>query len=445
MGSIPAEKFVDPVAWGNVELDLFGPYWCRGDVNKRTKIKVWGIIIVDKNSSAIHCDVVMDYGSQEVIKTLKRFGSLRGWPSKVTSDPGSQLESASGSLTSWWEELQVPLQDYAMKKNFTWEISPANSPWRQGKSESCIRVIKRLLKISVGDIKLSPLEFQTALFEAANLTNEKPLGINKKPLEDGSYRPLTPNQLIIGRSTSDVPDDANLAEHLKKSERLELIKQVTDSFWKRWVEEVVPESVVRQKWHESARNLTKGDIVLVHASSPIKGKYIMGVVEDVNTSKDKLVRSCSVGYRVPDPKDPPNKYDKKHCGRWVSVKRSIQRLSLLLPVEEQKGDLTVEDNKVIPSVMSTQEISREPSQAKPENSNPEKKAEIVQEEASTQEKDVKTVQNSEKDVKTVHKSEEEGKLVHEDRKDSAQGNDGKTVQKSGQTKKKFREMWFTKK
>ena len=45
MGNIPEERLRDPHAWGFVQMDLFGPYKCRGDVNPRTSKKTWGIVI----------------------------------------------------------------------------------------------------------------------------------------------------------------------------------------------------------------------------------------------------------------------------------------------------------------------------------------------------------------------------------------------------------------
>ena len=78
MGSVPKDRLISPVAWGHVELDLFGPFTCKSDVNKRSTKKVWGILIVDTNSGAIHCDTVQDYGAQEVVKALRRFASLHG-------------------------------------------------------------------------------------------------------------------------------------------------------------------------------------------------------------------------------------------------------------------------------------------------------------------------------------------------------------------------------
>ena len=120
-------------------MDLFGPFVSRSDVNKRSTIKVWGIVLSDKNTGATHCDIVMNYSAAETLKTLRRFAAIRGWPLQFSSDPGSQLESASGKLESWWMQMRHELTDLAAKTNFSWNVSPANSPWRQGSSEVRIK------------------------------------------------------------------------------------------------------------------------------------------------------------------------------------------------------------------------------------------------------------------------------------------------------------------
>ena len=134
-GEIPAERIQQPVAWGHCQLDLFGPYNCRGDVNPRTTKKTWGLVIEDMNSGGVYIDVVTSYSTIAVLMTMRRFGSLRGWPGKIYSDPGSQLESASGKLECWWKSMEKSLSTFAGSKKFQWVTSPADSPWRQGKVE----------------------------------------------------------------------------------------------------------------------------------------------------------------------------------------------------------------------------------------------------------------------------------------------------------------------
>ena len=66
-------------------------------------------------------------------------------------------------------------------------------------------------------------------------------------------------------------------------------------------------------------------------------------MEEVNFSKDGFFRSCMVKYRAPDPKA---MIRVSSAGKMVTVRRSVQRLTLLLPVEEQTRKLEVGDGHV---------------------------------------------------------------------------------------------------
>ena len=67
MGEIPRERLKEPVAWGYCQMDLFGPFSCRGDVNPRTSKKTWGMVIEDVNAGAVHLDIVQDYSTNAVL------------------------------------------------------------------------------------------------------------------------------------------------------------------------------------------------------------------------------------------------------------------------------------------------------------------------------------------------------------------------------------------
>ena len=125
-------------------------------------------------------------------------------------------------------------------KNFRWELSPADSPWRQGKAERMIGIVKRLLGLSIGEqTRVSPLELQTILMEIANICSERPIGLSK-PREDGSYTIITPNQLLLGRSINKLPDDTEIAESLPVASCYRIQNIVTTDFWRLWSREVSP-------------------------------------------------------------------------------------------------------------------------------------------------------------------------------------------------------------
>ena len=110
MGDFTPDMHSNPVAWGVCQLDLAGPYKCRGDVNPRTAKNTWIMVVEDINSGAVHMDIVQDYSAEAALLALRRFGALRGWPGALQSDPGSQLVSASDTLVSWWNESEGALR-----------------------------------------------------------------------------------------------------------------------------------------------------------------------------------------------------------------------------------------------------------------------------------------------------------------------------------------------
>ena len=123
-------------------------------------------------------------------KVLRRFVSLRGYPSKLYSDNGAQLVTASQGLknvTKFWDWEK--LKSFGVMEGFEWNFMPADAPWQNGTSESLIRSVKRSLKAAIGESILTFSELHTALFEVANLINKRPIGRHPRSPEDGSYLP----------------------------------------------------------------------------------------------------------------------------------------------------------------------------------------------------------------------------------------------------------------
>ena len=69
--------------------------------------------------------------------------------------------------------------------------------------EALVKSTKRALHLAIGDDILKPLELQTVMFEAAQLVNQRPIGNHPKDPSDGVY--LSPNDLLLGRSTPAIP------------------------------------------------------------------------------------------------------------------------------------------------------------------------------------------------------------------------------------------------
>ena len=328
MGLLPEVRLKTAPAFNHVMLDLFGPYTVRGEVQKRTSGKAYGVLFTDLAMRAVHIEAVFGYDTSNFLMALSRFASLRGWPEKIYSDPGSQLVGAERELKEAWQRIdRESLQRDSAQNGLTWVFGPADSPWHQGAVESLIKAAKRAIHFSVSNQRLSVPEFLTVCCEVSNLLNERPIGV--KPSVDSTINVLTPNSLLLGRATASnplgwQPYDASIVT------RYHLVQSVVEDFWKRWTELYAPALVVQRKWHTATRNLCPGDVVIVADKNTLRGDYRLALVQDVFPGEDGKVRKVTVKYKSYRTGEKVHEY---RGARDTVVSRAVQRLALVVPVD----------------------------------------------------------------------------------------------------------------
>lgn len=190
MGQLIPERLKPSPPFYHISLDLFGPFYVKDTVKRRTKRKVYGVIFNCLVCRAVHTDLTEGYSTEDFLTTFRRFVALRGFPKMVHSDGGSQLVAANKELRQMMSTWNISdILQFGSNQGMTWSFNKAaDAPWQNGCSEALIKVIKRSITMSVEDSTLTFGELQTALFGIANLTNERPIGI--KPgtdLDLGSY------------------------------------------------------------------------------------------------------------------------------------------------------------------------------------------------------------------------------------------------------------------
>ena len=270
MGLLPEARLKPAPAFNHVMLDLFGPYVVRGEVQKRTSGKAYGVMFTDLTMRAVHIEAVFGYDTSNFLMALSRFASIRGWPEKIYSDPGSQLVGAERELKEAWKKInQESLQRSSVQNGSTWAFGPADSSWHQEAVDSLIKAAKRAIHFSVSNQRLSLPEFLTVCSEVSYLLNERPIGL--KPTEDSAINVLTPNSLLLGRATASNPLGWQPSETTISSRCH--VQSVGDDVWKRWIELHAPTLVVQWKWHTARRNLRPGDVVIVADKNTLRGDY----------------------------------------------------------------------------------------------------------------------------------------------------------------------------
>ena len=121
-------------------------------------------MFTDLYSRAVHIEMVFGYDTQSFLMALNRFASLRGWPEKIFSDPGTQLIGADKEISKCWKALdQNAIYKEGITKGAQWIFGPADSPWHQGAVESLVKAAKKCFKVTMGTQRLSPTEIHLVL------------------------------------------------------------------------------------------------------------------------------------------------------------------------------------------------------------------------------------------------------------------------------------------
>ena len=219
--------------------------------------------------------------------------------------------------------------------DWTWVFHPADSPHRNGAAETAVRMIKRAMS-SVGvEENLTALEFQTLLYLAANLTNERPIGARTQ-LQDGSIEVISPNSLLLGR-TGPRSDPGGFEPTTYPVVRLRAIQIEVDKFWKQWSQLAGPGLFIRKKWHTPARDVAVGDLVWLADQNAIRGRFRLGRVVEACPDEKGVVRDVKVKtcHSLPAGADPSKRNQSGASCPSTILHRDVRRLVVLLPVEEQ--------------------------------------------------------------------------------------------------------------
>ena len=258
---LPIDRLKPAPAWCSIAIDYFGPMEIKGEVNKRSRGKCFGVLFNSLEMRGVHIDIAADCTTDSFLMALRRFTSIRGWPSKVLSDNGSQLVKASKKLQDIVKGLDwETIQKFGAQRGIEWKFTPADSPWHNGCSESLVKSTKLAIKACIKDQVLTNPELHTVVYEVANILNERPIGMHPTNPDEGTY--ICPNDLSLGRASSRIPGGP-FADFTSLKNRYAFVEGIANSFWRNMTRDYFPSLLIRSKWHVQKRNIVLGDTVVI--------------------------------------------------------------------------------------------------------------------------------------------------------------------------------------
>ena len=126
MAPLPKSRTKIAPAFYQISMDLCGPVLIKDTVKKRCHMKVWIVIFNCTVTRAMYLDLTEDYSTDAILQTIRRFVSIRGCPSEIYSDQGSQLIAASketAALVQDWDWSTV--HNWSATQGIKWTLAPA--------------------------------------------------------------------------------------------------------------------------------------------------------------------------------------------------------------------------------------------------------------------------------------------------------------------------------
>ena len=325
--------------WTHIALDFLGPEIVRDHVKKRNNTKVYPILFTCLQTRAIHVNIALGYSTEEFMTAFQDYMAVRGTPSTIYSDAGSQLVKASKMLSEEvdrsamsWSQVQ---EAYA-KLGIKWTTAPATAQFRNGRMEVLCRQFKRTMYHLAGQGDLNYIEMQTLLRQAASIVNDRPIGYRQFGGAEGELQPITPNMLLLtARCPNPILDLDKLEDYPDKfSRKLKFRERCLQEWWHEWYKAAFDSMILRSKWKQTQRNVCQGDIVLIRDNGKFTaGDYRRGRVLETYPDKDGHVRTALVRLYKSDVR----RHSQSYSGEGqVAVRMAVQRLVVLLPVEDQE-------------------------------------------------------------------------------------------------------------
>ena len=335
MDSVREETVLQCPQWTYVSLDYAGPVQILGEVNQRSRGKGWILVYVCKSTKAVCLLLTSGYDTSAFLCKHEEFRARYGTQVKITTDRGTQLVRGGIIMSEKetprkWDWKEVVRQNSTTK----WEFVPIGAAHRNGLAESTVKILKKSLRLALKPgIILKYSELITLLAKIAHSVNSRPIGLSRTSgdsQQEDFLTPLTPNHLLIGRSSGEVPpfDYTGVDCH---TSRLSYVTDVYKSWWNSWIDQVLPTLMPIRRWKKRARNLRPGDVVLMHYPNSLVDDYRLARVCSVSPDPKDIVRTVTVKYRKKNKSEKSSVYSAKPL---TEENVAVQRLSLLVAADE---------------------------------------------------------------------------------------------------------------
>lgn len=182
-----------------IQMDIAMGFKARPTNDSRRSFTAHALVIVCLLTSATSIAVLDGLTTQTVVMALERHASRYGMPAHVFVDAGTQLEKLGDTHFSLrdingWE---------SQGKRFTVKVATPKAHEQQGRVESKIKIVRKLLQSlsDTAELVNTLLGWETTFLRIADQIDDLPIarGSDRAPTDLG-WEIITPNRLKLGRN-----------------------------------------------------------------------------------------------------------------------------------------------------------------------------------------------------------------------------------------------------
>ncbi|XP_011863638.1 PREDICTED: uncharacterized protein LOC105559728 [Vollenhovia emeryi] len=210
------------------------------------------------------------------------------------SDNGTTFVGADKELaTAYRGALRDPnFLNSTASDGITWNFIPPSAPHFGGLWEAGVRSVKHHLRRVLGSHTLSFEECSTLLCQIEACLNSRPIAPISDDPDDTRY--LTPGHFLVGSTITVPPEPSvlNLAEN--RLSRWQIVRHITERFWKLWTTDYVNTLQQRSKWRKIQPPVTIGQLALLRNPLLPPCKWELGRVVRLHSGSDGLTRVVTI-------------------------------------------------------------------------------------------------------------------------------------------------------
>ena len=286
-------------------LDCAGPIIIK---NYGKDKKVWILIFTCCMSRFVHLQLLNNMDSLSVLEAIVTLWAAHGPVSQFISDNGTNFVGASRIISNDRDEMcrvmreanDVWNKDYSPSRYCNWKFIPVRSPWFGGVYERLIKEVKRAIRSSTENKRITRIELNIALQEAAHRINCRPLTHNSISTEDEEV--LTPHHLAKNRSgwpllpsihgMKEVHDPLNDKSQYRRG------RMLGEDMSRMFIAYYLPVLTKRDRWFKDVPPMGVGDLVLLCDPNMLRQAWERARIVKIYKSKDKKSRVADI--QMPD-------------------------------------------------------------------------------------------------------------------------------------------------